>query len=151
MEKGREGRLTGLLKHSCILTQLMKGGTGRTTTFAPWAHASFTRTRARRRFACLSAVVASCISARRRGRKAAGIKLVIGAAQIRLRRSIDEAASLAVAEIPSPSKNFSPSSSEEHSICHNSEAVVVLVQLQVIYSSLCRLEYIVRNYWRQSA
>lgn len=53
------------------------GSTGRTTTLAPFVQASFTRTRARRRFVCLSAVVASCINARRRGRKAAGMRLVM--------------------------------------------------------------------------
>ena len=67
---------TGLLKHSCGQKFIfVRRDTGRTTTFAPFVHASFTKARARRRLLCLSAVVASCIRARRKGRKAEGIRL----------------------------------------------------------------------------
>jgi hypothetical protein len=45
-------------------------------TFAPFVEASFTSFLARRRFAVLSAVVASCIKASRNGLNAAGIKLI---------------------------------------------------------------------------
>ena len=50
--------------------------TGRTITFAPLVDASVTSFRARRRFAALSAVVASCINASRKGLNVAGIKLI---------------------------------------------------------------------------
>ena len=50
-------------------------GTGRTTTLAPFVQASVTKLRALCRFVCLSAVVASCTSANRKGRNAVGTRL----------------------------------------------------------------------------